>query len=110
VADQRTTSARLARFVLARADEELWALDLDRDRTPADGGPAASWARRLHAQAGARRQVAEQYLREHTAPVDAVRTAGLQRTLCLLAHLDDDHPDFPAAAAGCRLDCTAPLW
>lgn len=98
---------RLAGFVVDRADEELWELALT---DVLDDARRARWVRRLRRQAGARRQVAEQYLREQGSPVDPVRTAGLQRTLCLLAHLDDDHPDFAGAAAGCRSDCAAPLW
>lgn len=96
----------LAAFVIARADEELWALDI---------GSAAmliNATSRLRAQALARREVADQYLRLVVPDlgVDDERAPELLRTVCLMARLDRGHPDYEAAINGCPLDCDTPLW
>lgn len=112
-----TVQIAVAGFVIARADDELWALDVGGLAAgPAPAGSTTQTVRadqvRLREQALARRELAEHYLRLHDGPrpVDPVKAAELLRAVCLMARLDRDHPDYAAAIDGCPLDCDNPLW
>lgn len=108
----------LAGFVLARADDELWALAMD-DLLLATAGAGDTQLtafdesrRRLREQALVRRELAERYLRLHRGArrVDEATALELLRGLCLAAGLDRGHADYEAAVDDCPLDCDYPLW